>query len=156
MNTPPRCLFPTDLDPLSRAAAPLAAEYARRLGAAVTVLRAVRAPIGPSLRSPTLAGPACVTETGEPAPADPDAQGSLLAAFTAEHFQGLDADHAVVHGSPAETITAYAAGHGVDLLILPTHAGGVLHRLIHGSVSKSILESAPCPVLMIPAEAVHG
>ena len=43
-----------------------------------------------------------------------------------------------------------------DLVVMGTHADGVLRRLVFGSVSKQVLESAPCGVLLVPLAAADA
>ena len=62
-------------------------------------------------------------------------------------------------GSPAQGIRDYAERAKVDLIVIGTHADGILKRLVLGSVSKAVLEGVACPVLMVPGptgEATGG
>lgn len=72
--------------------------------------------------------------------------------------------HAVaeaVIGTPASTIVEYAAGHGIDLIVMGTHGRGGMSHLLMGSVAERVVRTAPCPVLTVrrsptaaaPAEA---
>jgi nucleotide-binding universal stress UspA family protein len=49
-------------------------------------------------------------------------------------------------GDPAQAILDFAGKNDVDLIMLPTHGHGIFHRLLLGSVTSKILESAPCAV----------
>lgn len=76
--------------------------------------------------------------------------------FAQEQFAQLDArlTTATALGDPAAEIVRYAAEHSIDLILMGTHADGILKRLIFGSVSKAVLEHAPCPVLLVPCHGV--
>lgn len=38
----------------------------------------------------------------------------------------------------------------IDRIVTGTRAGGIVRRVFHGSVSKSVLEHAPCAVVIVP------
>ncbi|MCK6457963.1 MAG: universal stress protein [Phycisphaerae bacterium] len=59
----------------------------------------------------------------------------------------------VLVGQPHVEISRYAADSHIDLIVIGTHAHGVVHRILLGSVSKAVLEHASCAVLMVPAAA---
>jgi nucleotide-binding universal stress UspA family protein len=61
---------------------------------------------------------------------------------------------AVLVGTPiCDQIASYARAHNIDLIVSGTHGHGMLHRFAFGSVSKAILQHAPCPVLLVPTAA---
>lgn len=53
-------------------------------------------------------------------------------------------------GGIVDEIVKYAITNSIDLIVMGTHADGTLKRIIWGSISKSVLERAPCPVLLVP------
>jgi len=53
-------------------------------------------------------------------------------------------------GVPHDTITHYARERNIDLIVIGSHARGMVNRIFFGSTSKAVLESALCPVLMVP------
>jgi nucleotide-binding universal stress UspA family protein len=59
----------------------------------------------------------------------------------------------VLAGAEAREITRYASEAAIDLIVIGTHARGVVKRIFLGSISKAVLENAPCPVLMVPIVA---
>ncbi len=62
----------------------------------------------------------------------------------------LDADEAVVEfGDPAMRIVDVANEHHVDLIIVGTRDTGAVKRFFTGSVSRDVLENAPCSVLIV-------
>jgi nucleotide-binding universal stress UspA family protein len=62
----------------------------------------------------------------------------------------------VLAGAEAREITRYASEAAIDLIVIGTHARGVVKRIFLGSISKAVLENAPCPVLMVPIVASQG
>jgi nucleotide-binding universal stress UspA family protein len=62
---------------------------------------------------------------------------------------GLSVRLLTLAGDPVRMITAYAAEHGIDLVVLGTHGRGPLSHLVLGSVAERIVRTAPCPVLTV-------
>lgn len=54
-----------------------------------------------------------------------------------------------VVGKAGEEIAAYAAKHGMDLVVVGSHGHGALRTLALGSVADEVLRSAKCPVLVV-------
>jgi nucleotide-binding universal stress UspA family protein len=69
----------------------------------------------------------------------------------AETAAGLDVDLDVLAQDPADGLVA-AAGH-VDMLVMGSRAYGPRRGILLGSVSRQVMERAPCPVLVIPRGA---
>ena len=65
---------------------------------------------------------------------------------------GIDCRCDVLHGAPDEQIRRYASdpAHEIDLLVVGTHGRTGLARVAFGSVAQRILQSAPCPTLVVP------
>ena len=55
-------------------------------------------------------------------------------------------------GGIVDELMKHVHTHAIDLIIMGTHADGLLKRLIWGSIGKSILEQAPCPVFLVPVK----
>jgi len=141
-----RILVPTDFSDLAVATAQWARSLVQELAAEVHLLYAV-AP-APSDESLAIA----------PLPVKAEQLRSLLQDFAREHFPDL-AVPPVVHlaiGLPVSVITEYAREKEIDLIVIGTHARGVLNRIFMGSVSKAVMERAPCPVLMVPWKRPAG
>lgn len=146
-----RILLPTDFGHLAVAAAGIAVSVARAYGAALHVVH-----VAPALTPPPLP-----TGTPQTLPASP-AEDVLAPAqagldqFVQEHLGSADCPVTaqVLLGAPAEQICRHAVDAHADLIVIGTHAAGILRRVLLGSVSKAVLESAPCPVLMVPVAAV--
>lgn len=56
-------------------------------------------------------------------------------------------------GQAAETIVTQALALDADLLVMSTHGRHGVDRLILGSVTEEVLQTAPCPVLTLPPHA---
>jgi nucleotide-binding universal stress UspA family protein len=63
---------------------------------------------------------------------------------------GVDAEGSVAYGDPISEICA--AARDAQLVVLGAHGWGPVRRLVYGSVSSSVLQEAPCPVLVIRAD----
>lgn len=66
------------------------------------------------------------------------------------HFNSamIEAEGLVCSGDPASIITREARQLGVSMIIMGRRHLSSLNRLIQGSVSKAVLDSSPCPVLI--------
>jgi len=60
----------------------------------------------------------------------------------------------VQFGGVIETIVDVSSG-GFDVIVMATHGRTGLARLAMGSVAEGVLHKAGCPVLLIPARALH-
>lgn len=67
----------------------------------------------------------------------------------AERGEGVEWSVETAHGEAAELL-ATAAESDADLLVLGSRGYGPLRRVLLGSTSAGLLESAPCPVLVVP------
>ncbi len=65
--------------------------------------------------------------------------------------RGVSTVTAIEGGVPAETIVSYATDHDVDLLVMGTESRSGLDRLVIGSVSQHVVNTATVPVLTVRA-----
>ncbi|HEX6134330.1 MAG TPA: universal stress protein [Longimicrobiales bacterium] len=79
-----------------------------------------------------------------------------LREFVAKHFAGVDASARVVEGNVAEAIAAVAAELKAAFLVVGTRGRSALARLVLGDTTHSILQHAPCPVVVVPLRAQSG
>ena len=91
-----------------------------------------------------------------PVPVDPELleQGSwaiLDKAIASVATTGIDLTAMLVEGEPAPVLTQVAAG--ADLLVVGSEGHGGLAGRLLGSVSQRCIESAPCPVVVVPHDA---
>ena len=146
-------LLPTDYSELARRAAMWARSLAETYGATLHVVYVVeRVPVvapGPEVDSTSLAIPG------------PEARAAAEEAMD-RFVEDCLADPAVPvialvrEGVPRREIAGYAVKEAIDLIVIGTHARGVVKRIFLGSTSKWVLEHAPCPVLMVPLAAAES
>lgn len=55
----------------------------------------------------------------------------------------------ILHGSPAQSVVAEAEEWAADLIVVGSHGYGFWERMMLGSVSQSIINHAPCSVLVV-------
>ncbi|HEX6307243.1 MAG TPA: universal stress protein [Longimicrobiales bacterium] len=79
-----------------------------------------------------------------------------LREFVARHFAGVNASARVVEGNVAEAISAVASELKAAFLVVGTRGRGALARLVLGDTTQSILQHAPCPVVVVPLRAQSG
>ncbi|MBX0294575.1 universal stress protein [Haloarcula nitratireducens] len=77
--------------------------------------------------------------------------GERIVSETTERVRdrGIDVRSDVVQGDPARTIVEYADRIGADLVTLPTHGRSGLERVLLGSVTERVVNTAPVPVLVV-------
>jgi nucleotide-binding universal stress UspA family protein len=140
-------LLPTDFSVLADHAARYARSLAETYHASLHVLHVVSAVLvpvpGPEVGTVAMAVPSdgSVTEAEE-----------ALQHFVRKQLSGLAVPVVtrVLEGAPDLQISRYAAEAAIDLIVIGTHARGLVRRIFLGSVSKAVMEHAPCPVLMVP------
>jgi nucleotide-binding universal stress UspA family protein len=76
--------------------------------------------------------------------------------FVAEHFSAMASDARVLEGDVAESISDVAAELGAAFLVVGTRGRSALSRLILGDTTHSILQHAPCPVVVVPLHGAAG
>ena len=75
-------------------------------------------------------------------------------AFIADHKHlceeaGIGFVSKVLAGDVGEEVVKYAAGKGIQLIVMGTHGYKGLERIMFGSVAEKIVKTAPCPVLTL-------
>lgn len=145
MTTFKRILLPTDFSELADHAVMFARMLSEIHGASLHVLH-VRDPLASAVPAPEMAAGIMVL------PPDEAELRKQVEIFVQEHLAGIQAPVVmeVITGSRVNAITHYAMESHIDLIVIGTHARGVVNRILFGSVSKSVLESAPCADLMVP------
>jgi nucleotide-binding universal stress UspA family protein len=63
--------------------------------------------------------------------------------------RGVETVTAVLQGGVAETVTAYATEHDIDLIAIPTRGRTGLDRLLLGSTTERVVRGATVPVLSV-------
>ncbi len=148
-----RILLPTGFSELSRRAAAWAAPLAVAFESEIHVVHVV-----PHTEL-MMAAPAVEPGIGMAMPVPGPPPDELLASSrdaltrfadeTLSSVSGRVKVHAVIGGIVDELIR-YAEANAVNVIVMGTHADGMLKRIVYGSVGKSVLEMAPCPVLLVP------
>lgn len=143
-----RILLPTDFSEDSLRAADIARSLAQATGATVHVIH-VGQPVDITLEVPEIG------VLRRKMPPDEVKLKRRLDEFARSYLgdSGVAVTTVIAHGKPASAIANYAQEAHIDRIIIATHADGLLRRLLHGSVSKSVLEQAHCPVVMVPPPA---
>ena len=62
----------------------------------------------------------------------------------------LEVESVVRHGKIAETIVDLAAEHGVSQIYIGRRGESLVHSMIFGSVTASLIQTAPVPVTVVP------
>ena len=83
----------------------------------------------------------------DPRDGDPGAAGRLEALAAALGSGGIPVDTAMEEGEPVPAILEYATR--VDLVVMGTHGGRGVERMLLGSVAERVLDHAPCPVATV-------
>jgi nucleotide-binding universal stress UspA family protein len=146
-----RLLVPTDFSPTSDAALAYARDLADRYGASLQLLHVLEDPFVPGrFGSDDYLGepPGVRTTILE------DARARLARRLLSTGRAAFGTSGEVVFGRAAETIVDYAAGHGIDLIVMGTHGRTGMAHLLLGSVAERIVRTAPCPVLTVRSSRV--
>lgn len=66
---------------------------------------------------------------------------------------GVEATALLLRGSTVKALLAETDKLGVDLIVLGSHGHGLMHRVLLGSISQSVLQKSVVPVLLVPPGA---
>ncbi len=136
-----RIVVPIDLSTCSLDALEYAVQFAKPLGAAITILHAME-PVAYGLDFSL----SHAKEWKEQRNYLEKRLSVLTACVTA---QGLKADHVLKPGLPADSIASYVTQQGFDLMIMGTHGRRGISHVLLGSIAGAMLRHAPCPVLTV-------
>ena len=140
-------LLPTDFSECARHAVPVAAEFARLLGARVVCLHVVEPVAQPAVGWTPLAEPLPAAELGEQL--EESAARDLPAFSRSEEFEGLAVEDIIARGDPAAEIVRVAEERGAGLIVISSHGRAGLGRILFGSTAESVVRHAHCPVLVV-------
>ncbi|GIK64713.1 MAG: universal stress protein [Chloroflexota bacterium] len=74
-----------------------------------------------------------------------------LSGFAAEFSkEGKQAEIEVREGKPAEAIVKAAQELGVDAIVISTHGRTGISRLVVGSVTQDVINTATCLIIVVP------
>ena len=81
----------------------------------------------------------------DPQAMERDLRSRLERTLTTEYL-GIPVQRVTASGDPAWKITEFAHSNAVDLIMMPTHGGGLFRSLLIGSVTAKVLHDVKCPV----------
>jgi nucleotide-binding universal stress UspA family protein len=134
-----RIVLPVDYSEACLAICPYVSEMAHRFSANLHLVHAFE---GSTLiygefgweAAATLPSPDQIRET----------ETARLTQFAAERFPNLQPNLIVEMGPPAAVIERAVKDHMADLIMMPTHGGGMFRRLLLGSVTAKVLHDLSC------------
>jgi nucleotide-binding universal stress UspA family protein len=132
-------LHPTDFSEPSHEAFELACSIAREHGARLIVLH-VRTPAKVALYN----GVPAVEQLDRH-----DRQEEEMLRRVQPPDAGVQTEHRMAKGLPAEEIVRLARETQSDLIVMGTHGRTGLRRLLLGSVAEQVIRQAPCPVIVV-------
>ena len=136
-----RLLIPVDFSASSLEALEYGVQFAKHVGAAVTILHTLE-PVAYGLDF-TL-GSSLEWRTQK---AYVEGRLEILRALCTSN--GIKAEQVLKAGTPADSIRDYAERQQPDLVIMGTHGRRGISRMLSGSVAETMLRMAPCPVLTV-------
>jgi nucleotide-binding universal stress UspA family protein len=143
MNPIQRMLVPTDFSEGSEAAADLAVQLAKQLGAAVALLTVVDT-------SPLLEAYGDVAYRNERITHIRSQARQQLEHFAQKHFAGLNQVQLHVgDGNTLLEILKAAENTASDLIVMGTHGRTGLAHLLIGSITEKVVRKSPIPVVTV-------
>jgi nucleotide-binding universal stress UspA family protein len=126
----------------------VAANLARLTGGSVTIVY-----VASELAAVTAAAGEAGVQPAEERELQLEKIRAQLRDFVAANFAEVETESRVTEGNVAETIADVAADLNAAYLVVGTRGRSSLARLILGDTTHSILQHAPCPVVVVP---LHG
>src|SRR3954453_17581536 len=146
---PKTILVPTDLSEGAEEALDYACELASQFGATVHLLNVISIP---ALGVPEL-GVAMASSVIDSLIEDNRAALAALAAKKC--VKAMIGQPLLRTGDARDVILSAAKELGVDLIVMGTHGRRGVSRALLGSVTETIVRTAPCPVLTIRPHTLH-
>lgn len=85
-----------------------------------------------------------------------EGRAELSSLSLAMNLRGINSDWEVTSGEASAVIAAAARGHDADLIVMSTRGRGGRSQWGYGSVAERVLQTAPCPVLLIPPKCADS
>ena len=142
-----KILVATDFSPASDAAVSYGRELARSFGATLTIVHVVE---DIATRSLGIDGGVFLSDPDVQRQFEVDARVEIDAAISAADRVDLKATSLILRSSaPANAIVTCAHERGTNLIVMGTHGRSGFARLLMGSVSERVVQTAGCPVLTV-------
>ena len=139
-------VWATDGSELSDGALPLVEELARVHGAKIVAVHADALLVGRFGGAPLLAD-------------EDDVRVKLGGQVEELRRRGFDAELRIKVApmlAPAQILAQAAEELDADLIVVATHAYGIVGSMFFGSVARALVHDAPCPVLTVPPVRVRA
>jgi nucleotide-binding universal stress UspA family protein len=136
-----RIVVPIDLSACSLDALEYAVQFAKPFGASITILHAME-PVAYGLDF-------SLSHAKEWKEQRAYLEKRLTVLVACVQAQGLQVDHVLKPGLPADSIASYVTQQGYDLMIMGTHGRRGISHVLVGSIAGAMLRHAPCPVLTV-------
>ncbi|MBX3390848.1 MAG: universal stress protein [Phycisphaeraceae bacterium] len=150
-------LLPTRFSLLSQRAAEHVSLLTSRFDSHIHIIHVMQPPL--IVTDPAVTGAMAAL----PMPMPPSSEllaeaNSKLRRFVEERFRGASSRIQTFCpiGTVIDEIVTHAQRHSIDMIVMGTHADGLLKRLVFGSVGRGVLESSPCPVLLVPVREARS
>jgi nucleotide-binding universal stress UspA family protein len=140
----PRMLLPHDFSEASAAAVRMAATWAARLGAEITLLHVVEPVVYPEFYSVDVLSDDLMKRLVERSE-------KALRSAAEDLLGGTEAEIRVEVGRAADTIVDQARADDFDMVVMSTRGLSGLEQVLLGSVAESVLRRCEVPLLAIPA-----
>lgn len=134
---------------LSEQIVPYATEVARRFGSKVVLLQVLQIPS--SLAAASAQGAENVIEE-ELRRLSFEAHQYLDGISAQIKEKGVQAEVAVIEGTPGDAIVEFASQSEIELIIVATHGRKNIGRLVFGSVADHVIRHTTIPVLSVKPE----
>jgi nucleotide-binding universal stress UspA family protein len=145
VNTWRQILHPTDFSRASRTAFRWAIQLGRRHGTELVIMHVV---VPTSAYEADLIGWPAFGETYQ-AERRRWAERAVADLVGRARRRGVRARGVVVEGAPRREIPRRAASMRADVIVMGTHGGAGLRRLLFGSTAAAVIQRATCPVLTV-------
>lgn len=142
----PRILVPTDFSPGSDAALGCAKRIAAKMRGAVCLLHVIEHPATAVTLGSELGAPDALEARHEQTE---NARIELGRRLLDDNRSRIVTTADIVCGASAAMISAYAADHAFDMIVMGTHGRTGIAHLLMGSIAESVIRTAPCPVLTV-------
>lgn len=142
-------LVPIDLPECSGTALSYAYLMAERMNASVLVLHVIERPYAGGFRDSWASERSSIAVRRETL--RKLSRSAVLANLKGK--AGIPLKCLVAEGNPQHEIVRLAQSRKISLIILERHSRGPLSRLFFGSTTGSVVDYAPCPVVVVPENA---